>query len=83
MPSEIIYIHSETTLLIFLIRQKLDNIMPTLPGAEEEVRSARKFLSERLISPNQLSKASRKESIVSSTINQIGNISPNGIDAHG
>ena len=48
--------------------------MPTLPGAEEEVRSARKFLSERLISPNQLCKASRKESIVSSTINQIGNI---------
>ena len=56
--------------------------MPTLPGAEEEVRSARKFLSERLISPNQLSKSSRKESIVSSTINQIGNILTHKILKH-
>ena len=51
--------------------------MPTLPGAEEGVRSSRKFLSEKLINPNQLSKDSRKESnvsLVSSTINQIGMI---------
>ena len=50
--------------------------MPTLPGAEEAVRSARKFLSERLMNPNQLSKVSRRESnvsLVSSTITQIGN----------
>ena len=56
-------------------RQKLDNIMPTLPGAEEGVRTARKFLSEKLLSPHQLSRNSAKESsvsIVSSTMNQIG-----------
>ena len=49
--------------------------MPTLPGAEEGVRTARKFLSEKLLSPHQLSRNSAKESsvsIVSSTMNQIG-----------
>ena len=56
----------------FVYRQKLDNIMPTLPGAEDGVRAARKFLSERLMNPNQLSKKENNVSLVSSTINQLG-----------
>ena len=58
-------------------RQKVDNIMPTLPGAEQGVRSARKFLSERLVNPRLSSKDSRKDSnvsLVSSTITQIGKL---------
>ena len=46
--------------------------MPTLPGAEDGVRAARKFLSERLLNPNQLSKKENNVSLVSSTINQLG-----------
>ena len=48
--------------------------MPTLPGAEDGVRAARKFLSERLMNPNQLSKKDLNVSLVSSTINQLGNL---------
>ena len=58
----------------FSYRQKIDNIMPTLPGAEDGVRAARKFLSERLMNPNQLSKKDLNVSLVSSTINQLGNL---------
>ena len=64
-------------LLYYFSRQKVDNIMPTLPGAEQGVRSARKFLSERLVNPRLSSKDSRKDSnvsLVSSTITQIGKL---------
>ena len=46
--------------------------MPTLPGAEDGVRAARKFLSERLMNPNQFSKKDTTRDLVSSTINQLG-----------
>ena len=46
--------------------------MPTLPGAEDGVRAARKFLSERLMSPSQFSKKDTTRDLVSSTINQLG-----------
>ena len=64
----------DLNLNLFFCRQKLDNIMPTLPGAEDGVRAARKFLSERLMNPNQLSKKDLNVSLVSSTINQLGNL---------
>ena len=51
--------------------------MPTLPGAEQGVRSARKFLSERLVNPKLSSRDPRKDSnvsLVSSTITQIGKL---------
>ena len=62
--------HYVNTLTFY--RQKLDNIMPTLPGAEDGVRAARKFLSERLMNPNQFSKKDTTRDLVSSTINQLG-----------
>ena len=55
------------------VRHKLDNIMPTLTGAEEAVQLARKFLIERINVP-----AKRRDSNVSimSSISQFGEVSP-------
>ena len=58
---------------MFLTRQKVDNIMPTFVGGEEAVRLARKFLSDRLISPKKTPRKESNMSMVSSTITQIGN----------
>ena len=58
---------------MFLPRQKVDNIMPTFVGGEEAVRLARKFLSDRLISPKKTPRKESNMSMVSSTITQIGN----------
>ena len=54
------------------VRHKLDNIMPTLTGAEEAVQLARKFLVDRINVPTK-----RRDSNVSimSSISQLGEFS--------
>ena len=47
--------------------------MPTLTGGEEAVRLARKFLSDRLKPPVKSSRRESNVSMVTSTINHIGN----------
>jgi hypothetical protein len=55
------------------VRQKLDNIMPTLTGAEEAVQLARKFLVDR-VTVQQQQHLKRRDSNVSimSSISQFG-----------
>jgi len=55
------------------VRQKLDNIMPTLTGAEEAVQLARKFLVDR-VTVQQQQHLKRRDSNVSimSSISQLG-----------
>ena len=57
------------------VRQKLDNIMPTLTGAEEAVQMARKFLVDRVtVQQQQQQQLKRRDSNVSimSSISQFG-----------
>jgi hypothetical protein len=51
------------------VRQKLDNIMPTLTGAEEAVQLARKFLSDRV---NVQQKRRDSNVSIMSSISQFG-----------
>ncbi|TRY73372.1 hypothetical protein TCAL_01536 [Tigriopus californicus] len=59
------------------LRQKLDNIMPTLPGAEEAIILARRFLTERITANENghhvgADKKKKRRDSVASTISQIG-----------
>ena len=56
------------------LRQKLDNIMPTLAGSEEAIVMARKFLSERTkVKKGQVKRRDSNHS-VSATLSHIGQI---------
>ena len=56
------------------LRQKLDNVMPTLAGADEAICLAKKFLEERVDTERKVSREKRKDSTgsVSSTISHLG-----------
>ena len=55
------------------VRQKLDNIMPTLTGAEEAVQLARKFLLDRVtLQQQQLPKRRDSNVSIMSSISQFG-----------
>lgn len=51
------------------LRQKLDNIMPTLPGAEEAMLVARKYLCERM---TDTKRRDSNVSVMSATITHLG-----------
>eukprot|EP00095_Tigriopus_kingsejongensis_P002016 maker-scaffold419_size176504-snap-gene-0.35 protein:Tk02016 transcript:maker-scaffold419_size176504-snap-gene-0.35-mRNA-1 annotation:"upf0518 protein gk23746-like isoform x4" len=54
------------------LRQKLDNIMPTLNGAEEAIILARKFLAERVSTQSGLLDKKKRRDSVASTISHLG-----------
>lgn len=58
------------------LRQKLDNIMPTLKGGEEGIILARRFLADRIAEENAAAAAGkhkRRESILSNNIAAVSN----------
>ena len=52
------------------LRQKLDNIMPTLSGSEEAIVTAKKYLSDRLA--EQSKRRDSTQSMMSATLTQLG-----------
>jgi len=60
------------------LKQKLDNIMPTLPNSEEAVLAARRYLAERLMGEKAPSSSSMRKgrrdsnTSVASTLSQLG-----------